>query len=200
MGNVPRRYERAEQAADEERGEAPPYDPEEDEEDEEDEGSSSPAEEDEDSLEGLSPSAPRGGLWRGPDPSSSTFSTLDSLTSTVMGHEWHTQRLVSRPPKVHHTRTVKCGVNLSRETLRLLPVIDVGAAATTTTATDEGGRGEAEAPEDDSTPREAAEQSAPAPTRYRVEFGFDANVECRVQVFLVAWEKRDDDNRLLGYG
>jgi len=91
----------------------------------------------------------------------------------LMPHEWTTQRLVAQPPKVHQTKAVKCNVNLLRDTMRLMPTSE--AASTSSSS-----------PEDPTT-------------KYQLQFYFDANVECRVRVFFVAQEKRDEDNHLQGY-
>jgi len=42
------------------------------------------------------------------------------------------ERSISRPPRVHETRSVLCDVNLAKETLRLLPIANEDGAQPTT--------------------------------------------------------------------
>ncbi len=128
----------------------------------------------------------------GSEASVSPFSApLNDLLGGLGNENWITRRVVHNPPKVHTTKTVKCEINLLRETLRLVPM---HAQVEKSDVEDVS----SEAEKEDENEQTVQDGGSP-PRFYQLQFNLDCSMECKVKVFFAATEKRDEENRLIGY-
>eukprot|EP01087_Luapelamoeba_hula_P010113 TRINITY_DN2660_c0_g2_i1.p1 TRINITY_DN2660_c0_g2~~TRINITY_DN2660_c0_g2_i1.p1 ORF type:complete len:569 (+),score=120.93 TRINITY_DN2660_c0_g2_i1:77-1783(+) len=97
-------------------------------------------------------------------------------------------RTVARPPQVFSTTSVRSDVSINKDSLRLVP-LEGGAVGV-------GGVGVEDVLMVDTKGKQT---DTPPHTHYQIRFTFDTDVACRIQLFFVAEERRDDHGRLIGY-